>query len=273
MTLRSSAIICKVCGRLQKNAFTVVLPIIAVVIIVGVLALNKYLPQEITAVDNNSQTATSSVSLKSTGGYNNDTNNSSSKNNVSDKDKSKLENSQSIQSSVESASADGIEIDKNGKDVEIIVPIDILTLGSDDENATIQLTDEMISVLKQEGFKDVEQLADGSLKYTITKNNYKKYIDDLRKSTAETINSLYNNETFPSVKNITYNDDFSKVNLIVDKEEYESGFDGLITLSIAFAGRMYQAFDVDASQKVVIDIVDNVTGDIFNTITYPDILQ
>lgn len=270
MNLPSLALFCKICGRPQKIAFTVLLPLIIVFIGVGIFALDRFLPKETIMTASSYEQSTNEDTKTSTVGSFANKSNDALGSTTPNNDKS----SKNSQSSVSTESVSDIEIGKSDKDVEIIIPVEFLSLWSDDENVkSIKLTDEIIASAKSQGFKTVEQLADGSLKYTITKSNYKKYMNDYRKTTAETINELYNGETFASVKKVDYNDDFSKMTVTVDKEKYKNSLDSLITLSLATAGRMYQMFDVDAPQKVAIDIADSITGDVFDTIIYPDVLQ
>lgn len=148
--------------------------------------------------------------------------------------------------------------------VTITVPADLF--GEGENLLTDILTDEQ----KQNGLKKAEKLSNGSIKYTFKRSAYRSFIADLRKTIAESVDELLSDDTYQSVKKIKYNDNFSKFTVSVDRDEYENSFDTLITLVLVLESRIYQIFDVDAPQKVVIDIADNATGEIFETESYPE---
>jgi len=58
----------------------------------------------------------------------------------------------------------------------------------------------------------------------------------------------------------------------VDRAAYENSFDGFAALGLGLQGMFYQAFDGVPSDKlkVTINIQDESTGEIFNTVVYPD---
>ncbi len=170
-------------------------------------------------------------------------------------------NSQSATSNTDN----GIQVDKKlFGDVEITIPEPIVALMG--EAANTELTAEQ----KDKGFTKFEKQADGSVKYTIKRSKYDDFLKVLRESTASTFDQMLKSGTLTSVKNITYNKDFSKITIIANKEEFESGFDSSIMLSCSLASQLYQCYDVDAPQKIVIEVKDPVTNEIFKTETYPE---
>lgn len=176
-----------------------------------------------------------------------------------------------VDSAISSADNAGIQADKNILgDVEITIPADLLTLGLDDTTDNSEYIDTIIAQAKTQGFKSVEKLPDGSLKYKIGRKEYKTFIEEYRQITSDSIAELYGENGFQSVKGITHNDDFSKITVTVDKEQYSNSFDSMVKMSVGLMCRMYQVYDVDAPQKVVVEIKDNITGDIIEKETYPE---
>lgn len=115
---------------------------------------------------------------------------------------------------------------------------------------------------------------DGSITYVITKNAHKTMMEDLRTSTAKTLDDIVTSGSFTSIKKIEYNNDFTEVSMRVDKEAFEGGLDGLSALSVWFSGALYQAFNGTEADKlsVTINVVDEKTNETFKSIKYPDAL-
>lgn len=176
-----------------------------------------------------------------------------------------LKNSDSDNSQSTISNADsGITVDKKlFGDVEITIPEPIVAFMGE---AATELTDEQ----KEKGFTKAEKQADGSLKYTIKRSKYDDYLKELRESTASGFDEMLKDGSLTSVKNITYNKDFSKITITADKEKFQSGFDSSMILGCALSAQLYQSFDVDAPQKVVVEVKDSVTNEIFQTETYPE---
>jgi hypothetical protein len=63
--------------------------------------------------------------------------------------------------------------------------------------------------------------------------------------------------------------------LIVDKELYENSLDGFAILGLGTAALCYQLFDGVQAENiaVTINIKDSTTGELFETMVYPDDLE
>jgi hypothetical protein len=63
--------------------------------------------------------------------------------------------------------------------------------------------------------------------------------------------------------------------LIVDKELYENSLDGFAILGLGTAALYYQLFDGVQAENiaVTINIKDSTTGELFETMVYPDDLE
>lgn len=161
---------------------------------------------------------------------------------------------------------DGLDVDKGLFDVTITIPSSLVG-----EDTASELTDEQ----KEKGFKSMSRNGDGSITYVITKSAHKTMMEDLRTSTAKTLDDIVSSGNFTSIKKIEYNNDFTEVSMQVDKEEFEGGLDGLSALSVWFSGALYQAFNgVEADDlSVTINVVDEKTNETFKSIKYPDALE
>ena len=157
-------------------------------------------------------------------------------------------------------------VDENLLTVDVTIP---KSFFSDEDPASDELTEEQ----KKDGFKSAKINDDGSVTYTIKKSSWKKLIEQYKKETSELIDSItQNSEEFPSIKKITYNDDFSKIVLEVNRSEYEGSSDSFAALSIYMTVSYYQIFN-QQEVKCQFAYKDVKTGEVFDTETYPDALD
>ncbi|MNZ90492.1 hypothetical protein D3C78_1094560 [compost metagenome] len=91
----------------------------------------------------------------------------------------------------------------------------------------------------------------------------------------KSLEEMKTDNTFSSIKDITHNDSFNLYTLTVDKASYEGSMDAFAAFGIGIQGVFYQIFEgIDPDKtKVTIDIKDEATGEVFDSITYPDALQ
>ncbi len=156
-------------------------------------------------------------------------------------------------------------VDKGLLNVEITMPASFVE--GDDVDATIKEAEaEGIKVTKNE---------DGSLTYKMSKSEHKKMMKDIKTNAEKSLDEIKTDGTFPSVKDITYNNSFSKYTLTVDKAAYENSMDSWSIIGIGITGMMYNLFngeDMD-KMKINIDVKDEATGEVFDTTVYPDDLE
>lgn len=158
----------------------------------------------------------------------------------------------------------------NTSNVEITVPKSFLAPDSGEINY-----DEIINKAKENGVKDVVINEDGSITYKMDKAQHDKMMTELRKNVEDTFDELINGEDFPSIKEIKSNKSFSEIEVVVDRERFENSLDGIGILGIVFPSMLYQVFDgVDPENcKVIVNLKDIATNEIFNTVIYPDALE
>lgn len=156
----------------------------------------------------------------------------------------------------------GISAQKEKGEVEITVPA-VLFSG----NAASKLTDEQ----KKNSLPAAKINEDGSVTYTIKRSSYEPFIKEFKKTTAQAMDQVGSAGTYRSVKNIEYNDDFSRITITVDKKEYESNkFDAAAGATVGILGAMYQAFDADTkTPSCTVFIIDQESGKELDSATYP----
>lgn len=155
------------------------------------------------------------------------------------------------------------EVDEGLLNVEITMPAHFFT----------DTTEEDIKVAAEEnGFKDCTINEDGSVTYKMSKSKHKEMLNDLKSSFDESIASLLEGESaVESFKDITYNENFSKIDVLIDRNLY-SDWDNISFLLFYISGAYYQAFDgvKDEDIDIVIDLIDVETNEVFDTASYKE---
>lgn len=156
-------------------------------------------------------------------------------------------------------------VDENLLTVEITIPADFF---SEESPATDKLTDEE----KEQGYKKAVVNADGSVTYTIKKSSWRKIVADMKQSAAETIDSFANSSDTPSIKAVKYNNDFSVVDLYVDRVAYENSFDTMSPFVIYTNAYYYRLFSGESAERISCEVrlYDVSSNAIFDTIRYPE---
>lgn len=159
-----------------------------------------------------------------------------------------------------------IEVDKGILNVEVTLPPSLF-----EEDEFTEIEEEM----KEEGNADVTQNDDGSITIKMSKKDHKKMLKEMKEDFSKTITEIVEDDEFASIQDITYNNDFTELKMIVSREAFENSFDGFATMSLGFGSLFYQAFngkDLE-KEKVHILLEDEATNEVFEEITYPDILD
>src|SRR5690606_22664325 len=166
----------------------------------------------------------------------------------------------------EQSQNENIEVDKGLLNVEITLPADMFE-GEDIE--------QVIADAKEDGVKEVIQNEDGSLTYKMSKAKHKEMMKEMETSINETIEDMKTSEEYPSIKDITHNKDFTEFTVIVNKSEFENGWDGFAVFGLGISGAYYQLFNgvSEEDYKITISLQDEATGEVFDKTVYPDDLE
>ena len=153
----------------------------------------------------------------------------------------------------------GIQVDEKLLNVDITLPA---SLFEDDEDFDAD------TYAQEQGFIKAVVNEDGSVTITMTKAKYNELLKELTEELNSSFAEMVEAEDTPYIKEITHNDDFSVVNVKVNREAYESAFD-FTPLAIGLSTMIYQAF-LEMDNHCEINMVDADTGDIIKTVVYPD---
>lgn len=123
-------------------------------------------------------------------------------------------------------------------------------------------------LLDREGVLEAKPCADGSVIATMTREAHKKSLDDLKASIDETFNDFFDDGDESDFSDYTYNDDMTVFTVNMDAD-YESTYTTEAML-FGISAEGYQALNVVEKPKVTINYVDEKTGDVLGTLTYPD---
>ena len=160
-----------------------------------------------------------------------------------------------------------VEVDKGLLNVEITLPASFFEEEEDH--------DQMIADAKADGVKDVIVNDDGSLTYKMSKAKHKEMLAEMKTGLLETVDEIKDGEDFESIKDVKHNKSFSEFTLVVEQEMLEDSFDAFATMGIGMSAMLYQLFtgvSVD-EYKVTIDIQAEESGEVIDTVVYPDVLE
>lgn len=157
----------------------------------------------------------------------------------------------------------GVEVEKGLRNVEVTLPASLI--GEKD-------IDELVKEAKAKGVKEVTKNEDGSITYKMSKQEHEKMMQEMEKSVQKYIEETKNDENVSSIKDITHNKSFTEFTLSVDQEKYEKSFDRVAALGLGMSGLYYQVFSGESAEeaKVTISLKNADTGEVFDTIVYPD---
>lgn len=158
------------------------------------------------------------------------------------------------------------EDQKKAGDVEVTIPA-LFFEGQD--------IDSVISKAKNSGIKEIIKNDDGSLTYKMAKPEHEEMMKGLKEGILSNVDEIKASDDFKSVKDITYNKSFSEFTVSVNKKEFESSLDTMASVGLALTGMYYQLFngaDVE-NYKVTVIFNDESSGEVINTMVYPDVLN
>lgn len=124
-------------------------------------------------------------------------------------------------------------------------------------------------LLDKEGVLEAKPSADGSVIATMTREAHKKSLDDLKASIDETFDDYFDDGDESDFSDYTYNDDMTVFTVNMDADDYESPYTTEAML-FGISAEGYQALNGVETPRVTINYLDEKTGDVSVTLTYPD---
>lgn len=163
----------------------------------------------------------------------------------------------------ETATEKGIQVDKGLLSNKITLP------GSLFKGKTAE---QIKADAQNSGVSEVTINADNSVTYKMTKEAYNKMMKETTDAMKQQIDNMKSGKDFKSIKDVKYNSNFTEFTVVVDKAAFEGSFDGFSALGIGISSMFYQAVDGVATEKLktTIKYEDEKTGNVFNTVVYPD---
>lgn len=167
---------------------------------------------------------------------------------------------------VDETEESGIEVDKGLLNVEITLPE---MFFEEDDLAEIE------AEMEESHDANVTKNDDGSISVKMSKKEHKQLMKDMNEELMELLDGIKDEEEYSSIKDVTYNKDFSNIKITVDREAYENSFDGFALISVGFSSLFYQMFDGKdiEKEKVTMELIDESTGESFDEVVYPDVFD
>lgn len=158
-----------------------------------------------------------------------------------------------------SATGQGVEVDKNLLSVEITIPSD-----------QIESVDETLANAEEKGYQTIAN-EDGSITYKLTKAQHNELMEELKQSFQKSIDELVSSGDYPSLKKITFNDDYTKAEVVVDYDAYTNSLDMFSMLAIGMIGPMYQYYNgvEESNVNTEVSLIDEASGEVKDTLNYP----
>lgn len=167
-------------------------------------------------------------------------------------------------SSPEKTDSDSVEVEQGFFEVSITIPASIIG-----EQDFASYESEMLS----KGATSVTQNEDGSVTIKMPDAVHKAMLDEMKASLDESIDQALVDQA-GVITDIEYSSNVDEFTVEVDKAAYESSFGaGFISLSLGIQGMFYQLFDGVSDAKVTVNFVDVATGEVFESVVYPDAMQ
>jgi hypothetical protein len=143
--------------------------------------------------------------------------------------------------------------------------------GTDEER--MEAAKEFCKVLlDREGVLEAKPSADGSVIATMTGEAHKQLLDDLKASIDKTFDDFFDDDDDDDesdCSDYTYNDDMTVFTVNMDADDYESPYT-MEAMLFGISAEGYQALNGVEKPKVTINYVDEKTGNVLGTLTYPD---
>lgn len=164
---------------------------------------------------------------------------------------------------------ESVKLDKNLLSVEVTLPA---SLFEGEEEVDVE---QVIADAKADGIDNVTYNEDGSFTLKMSKAKHKELMEELENELTASVDEMINSENLPSIQDIKYNKSFSEFKIVVNRNLFENNLDALAVFGLNLSGMMYQLFDgVDPEDyEVIINVEDVETGEIFDSIMFPEAFE
>ena len=158
---------------------------------------------------------------------------------------------------------DFLNINKGIVTVDVTLPVSFFIDSTEEQ---------LIAEAKENGILETVVNKDDSVTYTMSKLKYNETMKEIGDSIVSTIDEIVNSGDYTSIKEISYNKDFTEFDVKVNRQQYEAGFDGFAIIGLVIVSTYYSAFEGNSREdlKTIFNMVDETTGEIYDTAIYPD---
>lgn len=148
-----------------------------------------------------------------------------------------------------------IEVDKNLFDVEITVPADFV-------GETTQ--EELDAKAKESDIHSITLNEDGSATYVMSKAQHKKVLEELSASINETLAEMSTSGDFPTITNVSANDDFTNFTVTVSADELGLS-ESMSVIGLYMYGGLYGIFSGQTPDNIHVDFVNADSGEVISS--------
>lgn len=168
----------------------------------------------------------------------------------------------------EEKSEGSIDVDKGMFNVKVTLPKTLFEMEDGD-------FEEIKASAEEEGIGEVTDNGDGTITYKMSKSKHKEMMKEMEEEIESSLEEIREGGEYSSIQGVTANGDYSEFTLEAEQTAYEESFDGFAVFGIGVLGLYYQLFDgADPDDySVVIHITDAATGEEFDTVEFPEVLD
>ena len=164
------------------------------------------------------------------------------------------EETESVSGDPQSDPADASALQEAEETVTVVIPTVYENVGTQEE------ADE---ICKKNGYESAELMEDGSLKITMSTEQYSKMLEELRANIDKGIEEILRSENYPAVQKIEYNEDYSVFTVTVNDEI------GIVERQLAdeliMYGTYYHVCSANDAASIRVDYVDQETGEVLES--------
>ncbi|WP_422123308.1 hypothetical protein DHX103_00410 [Planococcus sp. X10-3] len=173
---------------------------------------------------------------------------------------------ETAETTTEETEGEKVEVDKGLFSVEVTLPASFFE-GEDME--------QVVASAKEEGMDEAAVNDDGSVTYKMSKSQHNEMMEEMATGLEEAKTEIVESGDYPSIQAVESSKNYDQFTLTVDYEMYENSFDGFATMTLGLGGSYYQAFDGKSPEDLHLEILveDAATGEVIDTIVYPDVLE
>jgi hypothetical protein len=162
----------------------------------------------------------------------------------------------------QSETSEAVEVDEEMSDVEVTLPESFVEGTTDAEIA---------AYAEKEGYTSFTINSDRSVTYLIPKKDYEEDLVQKREFLDTAMQEIV--DGLPGViKSVTFNDEITEFEVVVDREAYEASEDAQwLEFSLNYYSKSFQLFSLipENEQRGRVDLIDEATGKVFQSSPWP----